>query len=163
MQVVEDGLLIRSVTPEDADQVLAFLERLSPDSRWLRYHTGVPKVRPWMVDAVVSSDHVHHDALLAFAGERLVGVAEWGRLEEDSNVADSGIVVDECCRRRGIARLLLKHLAKDARRHGIDTFEAHVLTTNRPMVALMQQVAPVRDVTFDGPTLAITIPLRASA
>ena len=163
MYVVEDGLEIRSATPRDADEVRAFLERLSADSRWLRYHTGVPKVRPWMVDAVVSSDRVRHAALLAHIDGRLVGVAEWGRIDPDDNVADSGIVVDECCRRRGIAKLLLKHLARDARRHGIDTFEAHVLTTNRPMVALMQQIAPVKDVTFDGPTLNMHIPLRVSA
>ena len=163
MQIVEDGLVIRSATPEDADAVFAFLERLSPDSRWLRYHTGVPRVRPWMVDADVGSDHVRHDALLAFADEQLVGVAEWGRVHDNDEIADSGIVVDESWRRRGVARLLLKHLARDARHHGIERFEAHVLASNRPMIALMQDIAPMRDVRFEGPTLSMTIPLRATA
>lgn len=163
MHIANDELTFRSARPEDCDAVRAFLERLSPDSRWLRYHAPAPLIRGWMVDAVVKADHEHREALIALMNDTIVGVAEWGRIDTDDPVADVGVVVDECCRRRGIARELLTRLAASGRAHGIETFEATVLSTNRPTIALTQSVAPLRTVTFDGPTIAVTIPLSAAS
>jgi ribosomal protein S18 acetylase RimI-like enzyme len=154
-------LAIRPAAAEDAPAVRAFLESLSEDSRWLRYHTGVPIVRSWMVDAVVASDHDSHEALLAWHDGRIVGIAEWGRVSTEDRSADVGIVVSDDCRRHGVARALLRRLVRSGRACGLESFTAHVLSTNRPMIALMQQEAPLRTVTFEGPTVAVHIPISA--
>lgn len=156
-----EALTIRHATDDDADAVRAFLESLSEDSRWLRYHAPVPVVRTWMVDAVTRADHERREALIAEVDGKIVGLAEWGRVEADDAIADVGVVVDDRLRRRGIGRELLRHLAASGREHGIEAFSASVLSVNRPTIALVQDVAPQRTIAFDGPTVAVHIPLSA--
>jgi ribosomal protein S18 acetylase RimI-like enzyme len=158
-----DRLEIRPATADDAAGVKAFLERLSPDSRWLRYHSPVPRIRTWMVDAVVSGDHEKREALLAIADGRIVGVAEWGRTQTSDEIADVGVVVDECCRRRGIARALMFHLAQEGLAHGVTAFHASVLSENRPTIGFVRSIAPERSVSLEGATVEIVVPLRVSA
>jgi GNAT superfamily N-acetyltransferase len=152
---------IRPAAPQDAEAVRAFFEGLSEDTRWLRYHSPIPIVRSWMVDAVVRTDHTKRAALLAIHDGRIVGVAEWGRETPDENIAHTAVVVDDSFRRKGVAAELMRHLAADAREHGIEAFEASVLQVNRPTIGLIQHVAPQRTTTFDGPVLQVRIPLSA--
>ena len=154
---------IRAACPTDAAAVRAFLESLSEDTRWLRYHSPAPIVRSWMVDAVVRLDHELREALLALIDGRVVGVAEWGRVAHDAETAHVAVVVDDRYRRRGIARQLLRHLAANGRAHGIDTFAASVLSVNRPTIGLIQQIAPERQTRFDGSVVEVLMPLQASA
>lgn len=156
-------LEIRPATPSDAQKVRAFLEGLSEDSRWLRYHSPVPIVRGWMVDAVVNSDHETREALLAIDGGRVLGVAEWGIDNSQAGTAHVAVVVDEAFRRRGVARELTEYLVANAREHGIGEFVARVLSLNRPTMGLIQRVAPQRQTRFDGPTVEVRIPLSVPA
>jgi ribosomal protein S18 acetylase RimI-like enzyme len=156
-----EHLVIRPACDNDAERVQTFLESLSDDSRWLRYHSPAPIIRSWMVDAVARADHDKREALLALVDGEIVGLGEWGRVHPDDPSADVGVVVNERYRRRGIARELMRHLAASGRAHGIDTFTASVLSVNRPTIAMVQDVAPRRTITFDGPTVAVEIPLSA--
>ena len=157
----EDTLEIRSATPDDEPLVREFLEGLSRDSRWNRYHAAVPRIRSWMVHSVVGADHVRHEALLAVSDGRVVGVAEWGRLAQDDGTADIAVVVSDDCRRHGIARKLMRRLARRARSQGIETFTGTILSMNRATLALVKNVAPVRTFQFDGGTIEVRVPLSA--
>jgi acetate---CoA ligase (ADP-forming) len=159
---LQGGLQIRIAQPGDAGAVRAFLEQLSPDSRWLRYHTPTPIVRSWMVDAVVSSDHEKHEALLAWFDGNVVGIAEWARLS-GSTEAEVAIVVGDDCRRRGIAKALLDDLTRNGRSHGITAFDAAVLSVNRPTMAMIQRLAAQPTYQFDGSTIEVSIPIARSA
>lgn len=154
-----ERLCIRPARPRDATEVTEFLERLTAESRWLRYHSPVPIVRWWMVEAVTGTDHDHREALLAFLDGRLVGLAEWGRETEESDRAHVAIVVDEHVRRRGIARALMRRLATIARALGIQDFVATVMSINRPAFGLIERMAPVRSSRFDGDAVEVLIPL----
>ena len=156
-----EQLVIRAACEQDAAAVREFLESLSEDSRWLRYHSPAPVIRSWMIDAVARADHDHREALLALVDGEIVGLAEWGRVQPDDPTADVGVVVDERHRRRGIARELMRHLAASGRAHGLEAFTASVLSVNRPTIAMVQDVAPVRTLSFDGPTVEVRIPLSA--
>jgi acetyltransferase len=153
-------LEIRVATADDEPGVRQFLEGLSDDTLRLRYHTGVPVIRAWMVDSVVRADHVGHEALIAVNDDGVVGIAEWGRYEPDGSRADIAIVVRDDCRRHGIARALIRRLVRNARKHGIDTFGGTILSMNRASLALVHNVAPTKTVTLDGPTIDVTIPLQ---
>ena len=155
-----ERLEIRAACHEDTESVREFLEHLSEDSRWLRYHSPAPIVRSWMVDAVVGLDHDLREALLAVHDGRVIGVAEWGRITADDPTAHVAIVVDEDFRRRGVARELLRHLAANGRAHGIETFAASVLSVNRPTMALIQEIAPERSKSLDGPVIEVSVPLH---
>ena len=156
-----EHLIVRPACDTDSERVKAFLESLSDDSRWLRYHSPAPIIRSWMVDAVARADHDSREALLAIVDGEIVGLAEWGRVHPDDATADVGVVVDERLRRRGIARELMRHLAASGRARGIETFTASVLSVNRPTIAMVQDVAPQRTLRFDGPTVTVEIPLSA--
>ena len=153
---------IRVATEGDEAEVRAFLEALSADTLHMRYATGVPKVRSWMVDAVVHADHLMHEALVARNEDGIVGIAEWGRWEPGDDKADIAVVVRDDCRRHGIARALMRRLARNARLHGIDTFAGTIMSTNRASIALLQNVAPTKTVTFDGPVVEATVSLRTA-
>lgn len=154
---------IRLATPEDEPLVREFLNGLSPETLRLRYHTSVPFVRSWMVDSVVRPDHVLHEGMIAFHDGRVVGIAEWGRYERTDQTADIAVVVRDDCRRHGIARALIRHLARNAVAHGVTTFGGTILSMNRPSLALVQNVAPAKTFTLDGPTVDVRIPLTATA
>lgn len=155
-----EDVTIRAVRPDDASAVRAFLEGLSDESRRLRYHSPVPIVRWWMVEAVTASDHDQREAIIALLDDRVVGVAEWGRDPEAEGRAHVAISVDENLRRRGLAQLLTRRLAAIARQHGIDEFVANVMTVNRPVFGLLDRVAPVRSRRMDGDGVEVVIPLR---
>jgi|SRR5581483_1354391 len=159
---MQRNLEIRLATAADEPGVRAFLEGLSDETLRLRYQTSVPMVRAWMVDAVVRPDHVMHEAIVAVHEGSVVGVAEWGRWEPGDTKADIAVVVRDDCRRHGIARALLRRLARNARAHGLETFAGTILSMNRASVALLANVAPTKTVTLDGPVLEATIPLRSA-
>jgi N-acetylglutamate synthase-like GNAT family acetyltransferase len=158
-----ETLTIRAATHDDAPEVSAFLEGLSSDSRWLRYHSPVPIVRWWMVEAVTAADHDQREALLALLDGRVVGVAEWGREPDEDARAHVAIAVDENVRRRGIAQALMRRLGAQARQHGITDFIATVMTVNTPTFGLIERLAPVRHSRFDGDAVEVVIPLAAAA
>lgn len=156
-------LVIRSVRPSDAEEIAAFLEGLSPESRELRYHSPVPVVRWWMVESVAAADHDQREALVALLGGRVVGVAEWGRDPEVQDRAHVGIAVDESVRRRGIAQTLMRRLGDLAREHGYREFVATVLTVNRPVFKLIERMTPQARRLFDGDEVEVLIPLTAAS
>jgi GNAT superfamily N-acetyltransferase len=153
---------IRVATADDEADVRQFLEGLSPDTLRLRYQTGVPMIRSWMVDSVVRADHVMHEALIARYEGGIVGIAEWGRWEAGDRQADIAVVVRDDCRRHGIARSLMRRLARNARAHGIESFAGSILTMNRASLALVHNIAPTKTLTLDGPTVDVRIPLRSA-
>ncbi len=155
-----EWVTIRAVRPEDAPAVRAFLEGLSEESRLLRYHSPVPVVRWWMVEAVTASDHDQREALIALLGDRVVGVAEWGREPDAHERAHVAISVDEGLRRRGLAQILTRRLAAIARQHGLEEFVATVMTVNRPVFGLLDRVAPVLSRRFEDGAVEVVIPLR---
>lgn len=154
---------IRPATEADEPLVREFLAGLSEETLRLRYHTSVPVVRSWMVDSVVRADHVVHEALIALHDGRVTGIAEWGRYEPSDETADIAVVVRDDCRRHGIARSLIRHLARDAVAHGVTSFGGTILSMNRPSRALIENIAPTKTFTLDGPTVDVRIPLHATA
>ncbi|HYZ91887.1 MAG TPA: GNAT family N-acetyltransferase [Actinomycetota bacterium] len=158
-----EHLTIRPARREDSASVTAFFEGLSSEARLLRYHSPVPIVRWWMVEAVTGTDHDRREALLAFLDGDVVGVAEWGRDPDDHDRAHVAIVVDDHVRRRGIARELMKRLTVVARVHGIRDFVATVMTINKPVFGLIERMAPVRTSNFDGDAVEVVIPLARAA
>lgn len=155
-----EHVTIRAARPDDAEAVRAFLEGLSEESRLLRYHSPVPRVRWWMIEAVTASDHDQRESLIALLGDRVVGLAEWGREPGRTDRAHVAIVVDDGIRRRGIAQALTRRLGSIARQHGIEELVATVMPVNRPMLALIDRIAPERSIRSDGDALEFVIPLR---
>src|SRR6188768_991480 len=135
-QVVRDVILragttlrLRAPTGADAGAVLAFVERLSPESLYFRFH-GLPPVGPRLVEPFLDPDWNERGALVGTlaseAGERIVALGTWSRLR-DRSVAEAAFAVDDEFQGHGIGTRLVEQLAGLAAAAGIERFIAEVL------------------------------------
>ena len=153
--ILRDGttLRLRPPTGADADAVLAFFERLSPESVYRRFH-GIPRITPRLIAPFLDPDWHETGALvgtLAAAGSalggagtdeggdegagRIVALASYVRLRAASSAEAAFAVADEL-QGRGLGTRLLEQLAELAAADGIETFVAEVLPDNRAMIAV---------------------------
>src|SRR5690606_8209410 len=77
-------------------------------------------------------------AFVALHDEELVAIARYDRWEH-RNEAEVAFFVDDRHHGRGIATVLLEHLAARAREVGIASFTASVLPENRAMINVFTQ------------------------
>jgi GNAT superfamily N-acetyltransferase len=136
--ILRDGSTLRLRPPEsrDGDALVGFLSRLSPDSRYLRFH-GAVSVGPKLAAPFVDPDWDERGALLATlvddSEERVVALASYARLR-DPAVAEAAFAVEDDLQGRGIGTRLLEQLAALAAERGIGSFVAEVLPRNRRML-----------------------------
>ena len=126
-------LRLRPIRPSDAPALLAFYQRLSPDSLYFRFFS-VPKIDS---DRAEGFCRVDYDSLFAFVGEaggRIVAVAHYFRDPRRPELAEVAFTVEDALQGQGVGTRLLERLADVARQRGITTFEAEVLGHNRRMI-----------------------------
>jgi acetyl coenzyme A synthetase (ADP forming)-like protein len=138
---LRDGLPVhvRPVRPDDLPALRAFLGALSPSSQRLRWFTGAADTDAaarWAADV----DRRERDGLIATTGEdgsgAIVGHAAWVRLAPDR--AEVAFETADTMQGRGLATILLAHLAFGARSQGIATFAAEVLPENHAMLGVFR-------------------------
>ena len=98
-----------------------------------------------------------HHSLTAWIGERLVGVASYERLTDDS--AELALLVADANQHVGLGTLLIEHLAQDARSAGIGQFIADVLVRNSLALHVVRDTGFRTVVRYDGGTAEVTIDL----
>jgi acetyltransferase len=166
--------LLRPVHPRDAGAEQAFVQRLSPRSRLLRFHGAINQLPDTVLRAMTAIDPARHHALVADAVGETVAEGQDGpaRLVADARYAiadgraEFAIAVADDWRRLGLARALLLRLAAHAQRRGITRLEGDVLAGNEPMLALMQDLgAALRYTGGDAvqARLDLGLPLRLAA
>ncbi len=125
---------IRPLRPDDAGRLQAFVRALSPQARYLRFHTGLNELSPALLAAMTRLDarrqRAHVAVALGDGGEIIVGDARYGAAQDDPASAEIGIVVAEAWRRIGVGSALLHALLDDARAAGIATVYGEVLAEN---------------------------------
>ena len=131
---LRDGstLHIRPVKTKDAPAVKRFLEELSPESIGFRFF-GSPNLE-WVTEWSVSVDYASRYALVACAGPRREIVAHGAYVRLDEHRAEVAFMVSDAWQGRGIATIMLAHLAAAAEEHGISRLFAEVLPHNHRMI-----------------------------
>ncbi|WP_028060941.1 bifunctional acetate--CoA ligase family protein/GNAT family N-acetyltransferase [Candidatus Solirubrobacter pratensis] len=129
---------VRPVVPGDAPALRDFLAGLSENSRWLRYFTlGVD------LDAAAqraaAGDRPEGYGLIVTTGadDRVVAHAVF-EVERPERAEIAFAVADEM-QGRGLATVLLAHLAQIASARGIEEFTATVLPENRRMISVFRE------------------------
>ena len=138
--VLTDGgtVHVRPVRPADADRLVAFHGRLSHQSIYYRFFSPRPRLSQDDVTRFTSVDYDDRMALVALLGDDLIGIASYDRWP-GRREAEVAFTVDDEHQGRGVATVLLEHLAVIARSHGITRFTAEVLPENRKMLSVFER------------------------
>jgi len=132
--VLADGgtVHIRPIAKEDERGLLSLYEALSDESVYLRFFSPVSRPTAAQLERITDVDHRDHVALVAELGDELVAVARYDRVGPDE--AETAFTVRDDEQGRGLATVLLEHLAVIARANGIRVFSADTLTHNTRML-----------------------------
>jgi GNAT superfamily N-acetyltransferase/molybdopterin converting factor small subunit len=110
--------------------------RMSEQSRYTRFFAPKRGLSEKEVAHFMNVDFVNHVALVAVAGDaesrRIVGAGRY--IVSQPGTAELAFMVDEAYQGRGIASVLIRHLAATAREAGLDGLHAEVLDGNAPML-----------------------------
>jgi len=148
------AVTIRMLRPEDRDALLAGFEGLSPESRYFRFFTPMPRMPASILDRLIHTDGVDHVALAAWRdagdpGTAPIGVARFVRLTPGGDTAEAAIAVVDHMQARGVGRLLLGELCAAARERGIRRFRGEIIVRNEAVVSLLHEVG-AKPVAVDG-------------
>ncbi|MGV3661394.1 MAG: GNAT family N-acetyltransferase [Prosthecobacter sp.] len=139
--VLADGtpLLLRSLRPEDRDDVAAAFRRLSPDALYFRFWARFREVNPRLVEQICSPDQKDHVGWAILHETRddipcVAGASLW-RLKDDPQAAEVSFTVADEFQGRGLGTLLLAVLWEHALSLGIRRMVGYVLRENLVMRA----------------------------
>ncbi|WP_230959577.1 GNAT family N-acetyltransferase [Erythrobacter donghaensis] len=139
---LNDGtpVCIRRVNRADEARLKEGIAQLSPQSRYLRFFSGMREAPPQVLRALASPDGHDHLAWGALrsdlADTPALGVVHAFRDKDDPDAAEFSVAVIDAYHGRGLARLLTAVLLLDCTREGYEHFTVHVLPENRPALAL---------------------------
>jgi acetyltransferase len=140
--VVGVAVTLRPLLRADIDIESAFVSGLSPQTRHNRLLGGAITITREYLERLTSVDYSRDMALAAIVmleKEMLIGVARYV-LEKDDRSAEFAIVIADAWQGRGIGRRMLARLAEIARRRGVPSLYGDILSTNRPMLGLVQKL-----------------------
>lgn len=146
-QIVQllDGseVVVRPIVPEDASLLQAFVRRLSPRSRRLRFFAAIAELSPAQVDRFVNVDPAQGLALVATlprqGGVTIVAEARYALAQDERN-AEFAVAVADDFQERGLGRHLVQRLLATAWRRGVQRLFGEIRSDNRAMLALARRL-----------------------
>src|SRR5450631_2752691 len=135
--LLRDGssLRLQAPAPVDFDDIKAFYDGLSPESRYFRFH-GFGRTDT-VARAAAEATGVDRLALIGRHDGRVVAAAGYDGVRE-LGVAEVACAVADDDQRRGIGMRMLEQLAEIAADRGIHRFDAEVMANNRLMLGVFE-------------------------
>jgi RimJ/RimL family protein N-acetyltransferase len=136
-------ITIRELLPSDRRAVAFAFAHLSAQSRYQRYFSPKDELAPRELVRLMSVDHWHHEALIAFSPSPRapIGIARYVRLD-DFEAAELAIEVVDDWQHRGVGTALMAALSERARAAGIRRFHVSMLRGNHAARALVRKLGP---------------------
>ena len=154
-------ITIRPIAPGDAGRLRRFHGRLSSETVYLRFFSPHPQLSSREVDYFTHVDHQVREAVVASAGNEVVGVARFDCLPGTSD-AEIAVVVEDAWQGRGVGSALLRRLTELATGVGVRRFVAEILAGNHRMLRLVNKVAPASVEFLDGCVVRAVVSLETS-
>jgi RimJ/RimL family protein N-acetyltransferase len=143
-------LHLRQLVSSDRPAVIDAFSSLSRQSRYWRFGAAKAELTHADLDRLTDVDPPRADAVGAFVGAELVGMAQYGGGDETRG-PELGIVVVDGWQRRGVGQALAGRLITRARALRHPRLQARVLADNRPGLRFVQRLgftSAARDGTF---------------
>jgi RimJ/RimL family protein N-acetyltransferase len=145
---MESDIEIRPLGRDDRSAFARFFERLSTDSRYLRFFAPMPTLPERTLDMMVEADGHRHGALAAWQGGELIGEARYVAFADES--AEVAVTVRDDWQRRGIGTTMMLRVIADAARNGFCRVTATSLAENRGIRKILSSAGFVRTGTDAG-------------
>ena len=148
---------VRPASLADADSLRGMFSRLSRETIYLRFHAPYPRVPEWAVAG--SLDVPDGEALVAVAGEEVIGHAMAGGSGGDGREAEVAVLVEDAWQSRGVGKLLLSRLAGLSGERGVETLFCVALGENRRVLDLVRAVFDDASYTLRDGAYLIRVPV----
>ena len=152
-------MAVRPIRPDDAERIVAFHERQSPESIYFRFFSPRPRLSERDLERFTQVDYVDRMAFVGLIGDDLVGVARYDRHRARSD-AEVAFFIDDAHHGRGMATVLLEYLAAAAREAGISGFTASVLPQNRKMLGVFTQAGFTASSRFEDGVIEVQLDIE---
>ena len=173
-RTLRDGrrVCLRAPCAGDMDQVKECFQRLSPDSRRLRFFIAKRVLTDAELDFFTLADGQDHIAVAALElgvdgrEARIHGMARCIRAQEGSSRGELAVAVADDVQGLGVGRLLIEELGRAARTQGIERFVIETLSDNVGLCALAARLGgavlsrEVGSVHYELPTALAGAPRR---
>ena len=158
--VLGDGstAAVRPIEPNDAPALAEFHERQSQESRYRRFFSPKPTLRDSDLRRFTHVDFVDRVALVVEEHGEFIAWASYERLQNRTD-AEVAFMVDDAQHGKGVATLLLEHLAAIARTNGIERFTAQTLGDNGAMLAVFSKAGWPVHRRFESGVIDVDFPL----
>jgi acetyltransferase len=139
---------VRPIHPDDAQNLQSLVKRLSPESRYFRFVSGMTELPPGMLARFTLIDYDREMALCAVVEEEIQGVT--GKTREriigvsryitnpDHTSCEFSLEVDDAYAGQGLGSRLMYSIMDVARDKGLKEIVGLVLTHNDAMLRLMR-------------------------
>jgi acetyl coenzyme A synthetase (ADP forming)-like protein len=161
--ILKDGTTawLRPVHPDDLERLRDLFGRASRESLWFRFFTPVRRVDQRYVERLVRVDGVERVTFVVARGEgvdeQILGVGGYVRLPR-WDTAEVAFFVDDAHQGTGIGTILLEGLAAYARRQGILTLVADVMSENHRMMHVFRNSGLKLHIESEQGTLRVELP-----
>src|SRR5215831_6593606 len=109
---------VRPILPSDADRLVDFHGRQSPESIYFRFFSPKPRLLPRDIERFTNIDYADRMAFVAILGDQLIALAGYDR-RGSNREAEVAFIIDDEQKRRGLATVLLEFLIVAAREAGM--------------------------------------------
>lgn len=136
--VLSDGGIahLRAIQPEDRQGLIRFYEHVSEESKYLRFFVAHPQLNESDLDRLINIDYHDQVSLVVTVRDEIIATANYSLVSGflPARVGEVSFLVQDRHQGRGVANILLEHLAQVGRENHIERFFAEMLMSNRTMV-----------------------------
>ncbi|EIM14941.1 MULTISPECIES: GNAT family N-acetyltransferase [Pseudomonas] len=137
IEALRDGrhVLIRPLAEKDREREYAFIKRLSPESRHMRFLAQISDPSGALLDQLMNTDGKQRMAYVALAhdnGQLIeIGISRYAATGEHE--CECAVTVADEWTQLGLGTLLMEHLIKAARQNGFRQMYSIDAASNAPM------------------------------
>lgn len=135
---------LRPIRPSDAGIEQAFVRKLSPATRYLRFLDTLKELNQNELRRLTEVDYVQTLAIIAVTGEpgneREIGVARYAADMESEHICEFAIVIADDWQGSGLAAALMQQLIHAARARGFVLMYGDILHYNTRMLCFVEKL-----------------------
>ncbi len=156
---------LRPISGDDEQLLVDFYEQVSAESKYMRFFAPMPRLSDRDVQRFTHVDHHDRVAFVLTVAQKMIAVGRFDKITDGGDgpvEAEVAFLVQDAHQGRGIAQLLLEHLAQAGRERGVDVFVAEVLPENTRMIQIFREAGYQVAGGFEEGVMRLEFPISAT-